>query len=200
MATVRYTWRTNILVNVRWNKFFCDTQRSNVRAVDRLWITSPFLTMGMWGLTRNKEEDDKLVARQVLIAKADALFDQGDYKSIYDLLSSYEVIRSLNQVALYAHELKIPHIAISHLARRTARTLKSCGVCAEPCTGCRKPPATRRHASWFFVDTTCCASLLIFKKPTTPYTSGCLCFSTARAPWKARRHIWRNCTTSKSIC
>jgi len=63
--------------------------------VEKLKITSPFIMVGIWGLTRNKDENEIEITRQVLLAKADALFDQGDHKSIYDLLSNYEVIKYL---------------------------------------------------------------------------------------------------------
>ncbi|KZC11200.1 PREDICTED: regulator of microtubule dynamics protein 1-like [Dufourea novaeangliae] len=45
--------------------------------------------MGVWGLSKKKGEGDGLTAKEVLIAKADALFDQGNYKEIYNLLSNY---------------------------------------------------------------------------------------------------------------
>jgi len=50
--------------------------------------------MGMWGFIKNKDETKtQITTKEVLIAKVDALFDQGDYKSIYNLLSKYEVIK-----------------------------------------------------------------------------------------------------------
>ncbi|XP_011342925.1 regulator of microtubule dynamics protein 1 isoform X2 [Ooceraea biroi] len=65
-------------------------KESNVQAVGKLWVTSPFIIMGMWSVTKTKNEEETQVAGQVLIAKADVLFDQGDYKGVYDLLSKYE--------------------------------------------------------------------------------------------------------------
>lgn len=54
-------------------------------------MTSSFAMIGAWGLIKNKSEDSiQITKREVLIAKADAFFDQGDYKSIYDLLSNYK--------------------------------------------------------------------------------------------------------------
>ncbi|XP_076226055.1 regulator of microtubule dynamics protein 1 isoform X2 [Nomia melanderi] len=45
--------------------------------------------MGIWGLTKKKSENEVITTKEVLIGKADALFDQGNYKEIYDLLSNY---------------------------------------------------------------------------------------------------------------
>lgn len=47
--------------------------------------------MSMWGFTKSEDGDNTLVTTKVLIAKADALFDQGNYKEVYDLLSNYNV-------------------------------------------------------------------------------------------------------------
>lgn len=51
--------------------------------------------MGVWGLTENnnKAANTTIITRESILAKADALFDQGDYKSIYDALSIYKVIK-----------------------------------------------------------------------------------------------------------
>lgn len=58
-----------------------------------MWIASSFTIMGAWGFIKTKNEDAvQITKKNVLIAKADAFFDQGDYKSIYDLLSNYKVI------------------------------------------------------------------------------------------------------------
>lgn len=66
-------------------------------AVRKLWVTSPFITMGMWGFIKSKDESDaQITSKEVLLAKVDALFDQGDYKSIYNLLSNYKVIEFFN--------------------------------------------------------------------------------------------------------
>jgi len=46
--------------------------------------------MGIWGVVKNKDED-KTITTKELLAKADALFDREDYRSIYDLLSTYKV-------------------------------------------------------------------------------------------------------------
>lgn len=71
------------------NNFF---QRKNCMQVPKMWMASPFAIMGAWGFIKNKSEDTvQITKREVLIAKADAFFDQGDYKSIYDLLLNYKV-------------------------------------------------------------------------------------------------------------
>jgi len=61
--------------------------------VGKIWMAS-FTVMGVWGFIKNKNEDTiPITKKEVLIAKADAFFDQGDYKSIYNLLSNYKVIK-----------------------------------------------------------------------------------------------------------
>lgn len=72
-------------------------KESGMQAVRKLWVTSPFITMGMWGFIKSKDEaETPITTKEVLLAKVDALFDQGDYKSIYNLLSNYKVIKFSN--------------------------------------------------------------------------------------------------------
>ncbi|XP_001606351.1 regulator of microtubule dynamics protein 1 [Nasonia vitripennis] len=53
--------------------------------------TTPLYLAALWGITLKKVDDkSSLTAKELLIAKADALFDQEDYKEIYKLLSSYK--------------------------------------------------------------------------------------------------------------
>lgn len=55
--------------------------------------------MGMWGFIKRKDEaETPITTKEVLLAKVDALFDQGDYKSIYNLLSNYKVIKFFNLI------------------------------------------------------------------------------------------------------
>lgn len=61
-----------------------------MQVIRKLTIMSPFTIMGIWGVVKNKDED-KTVTTKELLAKADTLFDREDYKSIYDLLSTYKV-------------------------------------------------------------------------------------------------------------
>lgn len=69
-------------------------KESSIQAIRKLWIASPFTIMGMWGLIKNKDETEtQITTKEVLVAKVDALFDQGDYTSIYNLLSKYKVIK-----------------------------------------------------------------------------------------------------------
>lgn len=44
---------------------------------------------------RKHTNDTTVTAREVLIAKADALFEQGKYKQIYDLLHNYRVTMNI---------------------------------------------------------------------------------------------------------
>lgn len=52
----------------------------------------PFYFAALWGITK-KAGDDKssFTTKELLLAKADALFDQEEYKEIYKLLNSYKV-------------------------------------------------------------------------------------------------------------
>ncbi|XP_012224273.1 regulator of microtubule dynamics protein 1-like [Linepithema humile] len=66
-------------------------KRENSMQVGRMWMASSFAIMGAWGFIKVKNEDAvQITKKEVLVAKADAFFDQGDYKSIYDLLSNYK--------------------------------------------------------------------------------------------------------------
>ncbi|XP_012530883.3 regulator of microtubule dynamics protein 1 isoform X2 [Monomorium pharaonis] len=53
--------------------------------------------MGIWGIVENKNqnEDKTQIATKELLAKADTLYDEGDYRSIYDLLSKYKDIKDV---------------------------------------------------------------------------------------------------------
>jgi len=53
---------------------------------------SPFTVTGIWGVIKNNNEDKIQITTKELLTKADTLFDQGDYRSIYDLLSDYKVL------------------------------------------------------------------------------------------------------------
>ncbi|XP_076749541.1 regulator of microtubule dynamics protein 1 isoform X2 [Xylocopa sonorina] len=47
--------------------------------------------MGMWGLTKKKGENDMVITtKEVLVAKADALYEQEQYQEIYNLLTNYK--------------------------------------------------------------------------------------------------------------
>ncbi|XP_058802209.1 regulator of microtubule dynamics protein 1-like [Phymastichus coffea] len=50
----------------------------------------PFYFAALWGITKKKDDDKSFTAKEVVIAKADALFEQEEYKEIYRLLSSYK--------------------------------------------------------------------------------------------------------------
>ncbi|XP_046753332.1 regulator of microtubule dynamics protein 1-like [Diprion similis] len=54
-------------------------------------VLTPFTTMGIFGFITRKEDDKdfKVTSQEILLAKADALFDQSEYKQIYELLNHY---------------------------------------------------------------------------------------------------------------
>lgn len=43
-------------------------------------------------MSKKKDDDKSVTAKEILIAKADALYEQEEYKEIYKLLHSYKVI------------------------------------------------------------------------------------------------------------
>lgn len=52
--------------------------------------------MAIWGLKKIKGENETIITtKEVLIAKADALYDQEQYQEIYKFLINYKVIISL---------------------------------------------------------------------------------------------------------
>lgn len=59
----------------------------------------PFLLMGVWGFetNTNKQNDNtktQITEKEALLNRADALFDQGNYKEIYNILSNHKVINN----------------------------------------------------------------------------------------------------------
>lgn len=98
--------------------------------------------MGMWGLIKNKDETEtQITTKEVLIAKVDALFDQGDYKSVHNLLSKYEVIE------FFKLPLNINSncYTVNCLFYRIVRMLTFCGVYVEPFIKCLKWPVMSKH-------------------------------------------------------
>lgn len=63
---------------------------SSVQIVRKLTIMSPFTLMGIWGVVKNDGGDETQITMKELLIKADTLFDQGDYKGIYELLENYK--------------------------------------------------------------------------------------------------------------
>jgi len=63
-----------------------------MKIVRKLITLSPFTVMGIWGVIKNNNEDKTQITIKELLTKADTLFDQGDYRSIYDLLSDHKVL------------------------------------------------------------------------------------------------------------
>lgn len=71
---------------------------NNVKVVRRLtWVTVPLISLRVSGFGTSTDKQDnsaeiQIIERKALLNKADALFDQGNYKEIYDILSHYKVI------------------------------------------------------------------------------------------------------------
>lgn len=58
--------------------------------------------MALWGLKKIKGENETIITtKEVLIAKADALYDQEQYQKIYKFLINYKVIISLYRKYIY---------------------------------------------------------------------------------------------------
>ncbi|XP_036149301.1 regulator of microtubule dynamics protein 1 isoform X1 [Monomorium pharaonis] len=82
---------------LRKNIYPTRKSESNIQIARRVTIISPFTIMGIWGIVENKNqnEDKTQIATKELLAKADTLYDEGDYRSIYDLLSKYKDIKDV---------------------------------------------------------------------------------------------------------
>ncbi|XP_018343482.1 PREDICTED: regulator of microtubule dynamics protein 1-like isoform X1 [Trachymyrmex septentrionalis] len=63
---------------------------NNMQIIRKLTIMSPFTVMGIWGFVKSNSDDKTQNAAKELLAKADTLFDQGNYRNIYNLLSNYK--------------------------------------------------------------------------------------------------------------
>ncbi|XP_014469409.1 PREDICTED: regulator of microtubule dynamics protein 1-like isoform X2 [Dinoponera quadriceps] len=69
---------------------------NDIRVVRKLtWAASPFISMGIWGFMKNTKGEEnnvetQIIDRKILLHKADALFDQGNYKEIYDILLNHK--------------------------------------------------------------------------------------------------------------
>ncbi|XP_033217577.1 regulator of microtubule dynamics protein 1-like [Belonocnema kinseyi] len=50
----------------------------------------PFYALSLWGTKQAEGSEPSMTTKELLIAKADALNDQGDYKQIYSLLSGFK--------------------------------------------------------------------------------------------------------------
>lgn len=58
--------------------------------------------MGIWGLTKKKGESETIITtKEVLIGKADALYDQEKYQEIYNLLANYKVYLRVSCFYIY---------------------------------------------------------------------------------------------------
>jgi len=107
----------------------------------KLTIMSPFTVMGIWGFVKSNNDDNTLQqnATKELLAKADTLFDQGNYRNIYDLLSNYKVIfynlyfriyifTSLHNYNIYVSIQRMYNYNMFFILYRIVRMLKSYGV------------------------------------------------------------------------
>ncbi|XP_076378697.1 regulator of microtubule dynamics protein 1-like [Megalopta genalis] len=66
------------------------TEQTSRRAFStKLHTASSFTIMTIWALNKKKGENELVTTKEVLLGKADALFDQENYKGIYDLLTNY---------------------------------------------------------------------------------------------------------------
>jgi len=88
----RVTNCSRILQRAALRKNVCPAheRENNVRTVRKLSIISPFSLMGMWGFVKSKDENKTQITTKELLTEADTLFDRGDYRGIYDLLSNHK--------------------------------------------------------------------------------------------------------------
>ncbi|XP_043255474.1 regulator of microtubule dynamics protein 1-like [Colletes gigas] len=89
---LRFTKNTKVLQRSFFHRSSQFSQKINNQYAfaTKLCTGTSLATMGIWGLTKKKSENESVItAKEVLIAKSDALFDQGQYKELYDLLSNY---------------------------------------------------------------------------------------------------------------
>ncbi|KAK9297923.1 hypothetical protein QLX08_008463 [Tetragonisca angustula] len=72
--------------------FQSSRKRNNQHTLARkLCVGSSFMAMGIWGFTKKKAENETVITtKEILIAKADALYEQEQYQEIYGLLINYK--------------------------------------------------------------------------------------------------------------
>ncbi|XP_014238948.1 regulator of microtubule dynamics protein 1-like [Trichogramma pretiosum] len=56
---------------------------------------APIYIAALWGISKKKDDDKSLTNKELLLAKADALFDQEEYHEIYKLLKGYKENRDV---------------------------------------------------------------------------------------------------------
>ncbi|XP_078052680.1 regulator of microtubule dynamics protein 1 [Augochlora pura] len=88
---LRFTKNSNILQRslIHRSTLFSQKPTSRRAHSTKLYTTSLFTGMAMWALNKKKGENESITTKEVLLGKADALFDQENYKEIYDLLTNY---------------------------------------------------------------------------------------------------------------
>lgn len=97
----------------------------------KLCTISSFTAMGIWGLTKKRGDNEAIITtKEVLIAKADALYEQEQYQGVHDLLINYKVMTLC--ISLINVDNKIEYFY------RIAVILKLYGVCVEQCINCLK--------------------------------------------------------------
>ncbi|CAL7948491.1 unnamed protein product [Xylocopa violacea] len=70
---------------------FARKRNSYHKFTSKFFTLSSFAAIGIWGLTKKKGENDVVITtKEVLIAKADALYEQEQYQEIYKLLTNYK--------------------------------------------------------------------------------------------------------------
>lgn len=85
--------------------------------------------MGIWGLTKKRGDNEAIITtKEVLIAKADALYEQEQYQGVHDLLINYKVMTLC--ISLINVDNKIEYFY------RIAVILKLYGVCVEQYINC----------------------------------------------------------------
>ncbi|XP_051159562.1 regulator of microtubule dynamics protein 1-like [Leptopilina boulardi] len=65
--------------------------KTTVGKKSRIFYTSgSFYALSLWKAKKTEENESSMTTKELLIAKADALFEQEEYKQIYDLLSGFK--------------------------------------------------------------------------------------------------------------
>ncbi|PBC34449.1 regulator of microtubule dynamics protein 1 isoform X1 [Apis cerana] len=71
--------------------FQLSRKRNNQHILKKLYTLPSFTVMALWGLKKIKGENETIITtKEVLIAKADALYDQEQYQEIYKFLINYK--------------------------------------------------------------------------------------------------------------
>ncbi|KAF7997157.1 hypothetical protein HCN44_005434 [Aphidius gifuensis] len=79
----------------RQTKFFQRTVSTQIflqnKWKKRAIIAPPVASMALWGFNKKDDDNDNVITnKQVLLAKADALYENSEYQNVYDLLKKYK--------------------------------------------------------------------------------------------------------------